>query len=46
MCGSSLYKTRKDTLIYVKNINDSPIEGDSGWINVKIEGTISGSGDL
>lgn len=35
-----------ETLIYVKNISDSPIPGASGWLNVKIEGQISGSVDL
>jgi len=33
-------------LIYVKNISDSPVKGPSGWISCKIEGYISGSGDL
>jgi len=37
---------RDETIAYVKSITDSPIEGDQRWINVKIEGMISGSGDL
>jgi len=44
--SSTLNKMRNEKLIFVKNISDSPIKGDSGWINVKIEGYISGMGAL
>jgi len=37
---------REDTYIYVSNITDTPLEGPSGWINVKIEGKISGTGAI
>lgn len=40
---SELEDMRSDTTIYVRSISDSPVEGDTGWINVKIEGYISGS---
>jgi len=44
---SNLSKMRDgDTLIFVKNISDSPVKGPSGWINCKIEGMISGQGAL
>lgn len=44
---SNLYNMRDgDTLIFVKNITDSPLDGASGWMNVKIEGYISGQGAL
>lgn len=42
---SRLKSMREDTIIYVKNITSSPIEGSSGLIMVKIEGYISGTGD-
>jgi len=41
-----LAKMRGEKLIYVKNISDSPVKGPSGWLNVKIEGMISGTGAL
>jgi hypothetical protein len=45
--GERLDKMRNiDKLIYVKNITDVPLPGDSRWLNVKIEGFMSGSGDL
>jgi hypothetical protein len=45
--NSQLFKSRgRDSIIYVKSISDSPIRGDNGWINVKIEGNISGSREL
>ena len=37
---------RNEKLIYVKDISDSPIEGTSGYLSVKIEGYTSGSSDL
>ena len=40
---SNLKDMREETIIYVKNISDSPIAGASGYINVKIEGYLSGS---
>jgi len=40
---SNLYKMRKDTILYVNNITTNPVKGASGYINVKIEGYISGS---
>lgn len=46
--SNSNLKNMRDgnTLIYVKNINSSPVAGASGWINIKIEGMISGQGAL
>jgi len=45
--NTNLDKMRgKNYLIYVRNIIDSPLPGDSGWLFCKIEGFISGSGDL
>lgn len=44
--NNNLSKMRKETIVYVKNMTTSPIEGSDGWINVKIEGYVSGSGDL
>ena len=43
---SNLENMRSERLLYVKNISDSPIESDSGWLAVKIECMISGSGGL
>jgi hypothetical protein len=40
---STLKSMREEKIIYVKNISDSPIAGTSGYINVKIEGYISGA---
>lgn len=40
---SNIKEMRDDTIIFVKNISSSPIRGPSGWINVKIEGHISGN---
>lgn len=40
---SSLSAMRRETLIFPKSVTSSPIEGNRGWIGVKIEGTISGS---
>lgn len=37
---------RSKVTLFVKNISDSPLEGSSGWIDVKVEGLISGSGSL
>jgi len=46
--SSSNLKNMRDgeKLIYVKNISSSPLPGAGGWLNVKIEGLISGSGAL
>lgn len=41
--GSKLYKMRRPTHMYVSNITTSPIKGASKFIDVKIEGYISGS---
>ena len=41
--NSNLMYMREEQVIYVKNISDSPIKGGSGWLNLKIEGYISGS---
>jgi len=41
-----LANMRNDVLVYVKNITDTPVAGPSGWLNVKIEGMISGTGAL
>ena len=35
-----------DKLIYVKNITDTCIPGNSGWLSCKIEGMVSGNVDL
>ena len=43
---SNLKGMRSNTLIFVKNLSDEPIEGDKGWLKVKIEGYISGSSNL
>jgi len=43
---NQIAKMRGEKLIYVKNISDSPVKGPSGWLNVKIEGMISGTGAL
>ena len=40
---STLGNMRQQRIIYVKNISDTPIAGTSGYLNVKIEGLISGS---
>ena len=40
--NSTIRFKRKEMLVYVKNISDSPIEEHSGWINCKIDGYISG----
>ena len=45
-CGSNLYKMRKETVMFPRNITTSPLESDSDWIFTKIEGYVSGSGDL
>jgi len=39
---SDLSDMRNETIVYVKNITTSPVEGDSGIINVKIEAVKSG----
>jgi len=41
-----LSNMRSKEVVFVKNITDSPVEGDKGWIHVKIECVASGSGDL
>lgn len=41
-----LYNMREEKLMFIKNIIDSPLEGDSGWIAVKIEGLLSGATSL
>ena len=41
--SSTLSNMRNEKLIYVKNITDSPLEGANGYLQVKIEGYISGS---
>ena len=43
---TQLYNMREKKGIIIKNISDTPIAGDSGWINCKIEGFLSGSGSL
>jgi len=42
----SLPYMRSPKTMFVKSISDSPLPGASGWINVKIEGYISGNSDL
>ena len=44
--SQKLSNMRKKTTAYVKNISDTPIDGASGWLNVKIECMISGTGAL
>lgn len=39
-----LSNVKSNKVLYVKNMADSPIEGDKGWINVKIDCVISGGG--
>jgi hypothetical protein len=41
--SSNVINMRKEIIVYVKNLSDSPVQGDTGWINCKIEGYISGS---
>lgn len=41
VAGTKLYKMRRQVLIYPKSINSQPINGPSGWLNVKIEGYTS-----
>jgi len=41
--NSNLMNMRNKQTLYVKNISDNPIAGNSGWINVKIEGNVSSS---
>ena len=42
--GTSLYRMRgSEKIIYPKNISSTPLPGDSGWINCKVEGAISGA---
>jgi len=40
--NSDLYDMRDEKLLYVKSINSTPFEGDSGLLEVKIEGMVSG----
>ena len=40
---SKLHRSRRETLMYPKTITTNPVGGDTDWINVKIEGYISGS---
>lgn len=42
----NLSNMRNDTVIFVKNITTNAIDGPSNYFNVKIEGLISGSGNL
>ena len=44
--GYELSNMRSEKLIYPKSISTSPQKGDSGWLNVKIEGYISGTGSI
>jgi len=46
MNTSNLRNMRQETLIFPKNITTHPIVGSKGWINIKIEGAISGNSDL
>jgi hypothetical protein len=41
VAGTKLYKMRRQTLIYPKNITSTPIKGPSGWLQIKIEGYTS-----
>lgn len=44
--AKQLGRMRTDKVMFVKNINTSPLEGPDGYISMKIEGLTSGSGDL
>jgi len=44
--NSTLNKMRDEVLMYVKNTTTNPIKGPKGWINIKLEGMISGTGAL
>ena len=46
MSESTLRNMRQETLIYPKNITTHPIVGSNGWIEIKIEGMISGTNNL
>ena len=46
IAGSQLSIMKGKKTIFIKNINSMPVNGASGWLNIKIEGLISGSGDL
>ena len=42
--GTELYRMRgREKIIYPKNIGSSPLPGASGWLEVKVEGSISGA---
>jgi len=43
---TQMAKMRRQKTLFVKNISDSPIGGPSGYLNVKIECMISGTGNL
>ena len=42
----NLSNMRKETLMYVKNITEHPIKGSEGWVEVKLEGMVSGTSSL
>jgi len=44
--GSTLDDMRSEKVLFVKNISDTPLEGTSGWLNVKLECLLSGSSDM
>jgi len=44
MGTSKLSKMRKETLMFVKNLTEHPINQD--WISIKLEGYISGTGSI
>ena len=44
--NSTLKAMRDEKIIYVKNITDTCLEGPKGYINVKLEGYISGNQNI
>ncbi len=43
IAGSNLELKRSPKLVYIKNLSDSPLSSDTGFLHVKIEGNISGA---
>jgi len=44
--NSQLQQMREEKIIYVKNVTTHPIAGSQGWIEIKLEGYLSGSQNL
>jgi len=45
-CVSNINLMRSEKTMIIKNITEHPIAGASGWIEIKLEGVLSGSQDL